>query len=149
MNQPHLSENELQQFALEQQHADHKLAAHVQECSGCSTAIANYRAMFLAISAMEKPVFNFALEKQVLSQLPVLGTPKASFPWYSILIGGIAVAILAIPLLIMRNFFAGLFMGIPVIVLDIIVVTVLSIVVFQCREMLAAHRTKMRLLNYY
>ena len=69
MKQQHLSENELQQFALEQQPPDPKLAAHVHHCANCAAAIANYRAMFSALSTMENPAFNFALEKQVLARL--------------------------------------------------------------------------------
>lgn len=149
MKQEHLSENELQQFVLEQPEADHELAAHVHACVNCAAAVTNYRAMFTALSNMEKPVFNFDLEKQVLAQLPVSTTAKSGFPWSLLVISTIAVAILVIPIFVMRSFFINLFRSIPELVLYLIVTTVLTIVIFQCRELLASYRKKMRVLNYY
>jgi anti-sigma factor RsiW len=149
MKQEHLSENELQQFALEQQEANSELAAHVHECAKCSTAIANYQAMFAALSSMEKPVFDFDPEKQVLAQLPVSTTAKSGFPWSLLLLSTIAVTIIAITLFVMRSSFKNLFKGIPEMMLYIMVVTTLTIIIFQCREMLASYQKKMNLLRSY
>jgi anti-sigma factor RsiW len=149
MKQEHLSENELQQVALEQQETDYEGAAHVQECATCATAIANYRTMFAALSTMEKPVFNFDIKKQVLAQLPVSTTGKSRFPWSLLLLSAIVAAILAITLFVMSSFFKNLFKGIPEMILYIMVVTTVTIIIFQCREMLLSYREKMRRLNFY
>lgn len=149
MKQEHLSENELQQFALEQPEADHELATHVYACATCAAAVANYRAMFAALSTMEKPAFNFDLEKQVLAALPISTTPKAGFPWSLLVISTIAVALLAIPFFVMNSFFINLFRTIPAFILYLMVAIAFSIVILQCREILASYREKMRLLNLY
>jgi hypothetical protein len=149
MKQEHLSENELQQFALERQETDHEMAAHVHACAKCTTAIANYRVMFSALSTVEKPVFEFDIEKQVMAQLPVSTTAKSRFSWSSLLLCTIAVIIVAIPLFVMRSSFKELFSGIPDMILYLIVVTTLTIVIFQCSEMLTFYRKKMNVLKFY
>jgi anti-sigma factor RsiW len=149
MNQEHLPENDLQQFALAQPETFPELAAHVHTCVTCAAAVANYRAMFAALSTMEKPVFNFDLEKQVLAQLPVSTTAKRGFPWPLLLLGVIVVAILGITLFVMKSSFKNLFRNVPGPVLYLLVTTALTIVIFQCRELVASYREKMRLLNFY
>jgi hypothetical protein len=149
MKQEHLSENELQQFALVQQETDHELAAHVHACAKCAAAISNYRAMFSALSAVEKPVFDFDIEKQVLAQLAVSTTAKSRYSWPALLMYTIAVIIVAIPFFVMSSYFKNLFTGIPDMILYMIIVTTLTIVIFQCGEMLAAYRKKMNVLKFY
>ena len=150
MKQEHLSENELQQFVLDQQQADHELAAHVDTCTKCAAAIANYRAIFSALNALEIPVFNFDPGKLVLAQLPVsTTTKKSSFPWSLLLLSTIVVTILAITLFALNNFFINLFGNIPSLIFYLIITTALIIVILQCRELLVSYREKMRVLNFY
>lgn len=149
MNKRHLSEEELQQLALDPQHADPTWAAHIHNCPECSAAIANYRVIFSSLKTMEKPVFNFDVEKIVMAQLPAAKPSRQGAPWYSILMAMAAGIVFAIPLLVMNRFLIQLLKGIPVIILDIIIITALGIVIFQCGEILASYRKKMRLLNFY
>lgn len=149
MKQEHLTENELQQFVLEPQEANPEQAAHVAECAKCAAAIANYRLMFPALSTMEKPVFNFDAEKLVMATLPVSTTRKTGYPWFSIGISAASAAMVAIPLFIMRNYYTNMFTSIPATVIYLVAATTLTIIIFQCRELLTSYRQKMRLLNYY
>jgi anti-sigma factor RsiW len=148
MKQEHLSEIELQQLALEPFQTNHELAAHVHECAKCATDVSNYRAMFSALSTAEKPVFDFDIEKQVMAQLPVPTTRKTSFPWA---VAAIIVISLAVSITVFNidGFFASLFGSIPSPVIYLIVTTALTIVIFQCRELVASYRQKMRQLNFY
>lgn len=148
MTQEHLTENELQQFALEQQKAGPGLTAHIAVCATCSAAIANYRTMFSALSTMEKPVFNFDIEKQLMAELAVSTTRKKRFPWAAIWISALSVATVAIAVFKLRSYFTNIF-SIPAPVLYLVAATALTIVIFQCRELITNYRQKMRLLNYY
>jgi hypothetical protein len=149
MKQEHLTENELQQFVLEPQEAGAEQAAHVAECAKCTAVIANYRVMFTALGTMEKPAFNFDLEKQVMAKLSVSPIRKTGFPWLSIGISAAAVAMVAVPFFIMRNYFTNMFTSISAPVIYLVAATTLTIIIFQCRELLTSYRQKMRLLNYY
>ena len=148
MTQEHLSENELQQFAMEQQEADLEQAAHIAACATCSAAIANYRTMFAALTTLEKPVFNFDVEKQIMAELSVSTTRKTGYPWTTIGIGAFSVATVAIAIFKMKSYFTNMF-SIPAPVLYLVTATALTIVIFQCRELITNYRQKMRLLNYY
>jgi hypothetical protein len=149
MKQEHLTENELQQFVLEPQEANLEQATHVAECAKCTAGVANYRVMFTALGTMEKPAFNFDLEKQIMVQLSVSTTRKTGFPWFAIAISAASAAMVAIPLFIMRNYFTNMFTRIPATVIYLVAATTLTIIIFQCRELLISYREKMRLLNYY
>lgn len=147
MTQEHLTENELQQFAMALQ-ADREQAAHIAECAKCSAAITNYRTMFSALSTLEKPVFNFDIEKQIMAELSVSTTRKKHFPFTAIAISAISVATVAIAIFKMKSYFTNMF-SIPAPVLYLVTATALTIVIFQCRDLITNYRQKMRLLNYY
>lgn len=148
MKQEHLTENELQQFVLEPQEAGPEQTAHVAECAKCAAVAANYRVMFSALSNMEKPAFNFDLENQIMAQLSVSPTRKTGFSWFAIWIIAISAGMVAIPLFIMRRYFTNIF-SIPAPVVYMVAATTLTIIIFQCRELLTSYRQKIRLLNYY
>ncbi|HEY8898145.1 MAG TPA: hypothetical protein VIM79_25135 [Niastella sp.] len=149
MKQEHLTENELQQFVLEPLEAGPQQAAHVAECTKCAAVVANYRLMFTALNTMEKPAFNFDLEKQIMAALSVSPTRKNGFPWFAIGISAVSAAMVAIPLYIMRNYFTHMFTSIPAPVVYLVAATTLTIIIFQCRELFSSYRQKTRLLNYY
>lgn len=147
MTQEHLTEYEVQQYAMEQK-ADHEQAAHIAECAICSVAIANYRTMFTALSTLEKPVFNFDIEKQLMAELAVSTTRKKRFPYTAVGISALSVATVAIAIFKLRSYFTNMF-SIPAPVLYLVATTALTIAIFQCRELITNYRQKMRLLNYY
>lgn len=148
MKPEHLSEYELQQVALGLRTTDPTLAAHASECAVCAAAIASYQAMFAAISAMEKPAFAIDIETQILAKLPVVTPAKRRFSWW--LLPGVAAAgILGITLWVMSSYFKALFGGVDRMMLYLLVVTVLTITLLQCREMLVIYRKKMNLLKFY
>jgi hypothetical protein len=148
MKQEHLTENELQQYALQQHEADHQLAAHIMSCAKCSAIIANYQVMFSALSTMEKPVLHFDIEQQIMAALSVSPKRKRSISWPTIGLIIILITLVAIPGLIFRHYFSNIF-SISAPVLYLVVTTALTIVIFQCRELLTSYRQKMRLLNYH
>jgi hypothetical protein len=98
---------------------------------------------------MEKPVFNFDLEKQVMAALAVSTTRKTGFSWFAIGISAISLTIVTIAAFIMRSYFTNMFTSISAPVIYLVAAITLTIIIFQCRELLTSYRQKMRLLNYY
>ena len=148
MTQEHLTEYELQQFAMGQQEAGQEQAAHIAACATCSAAVANYRTMFTTLSTLEKPVFNFDIEKQLMAALSVSTARKTGFPWATIGISTLSVATVAIAVFKLRSYFTNMF-SIPAPVLYLVATIALTIAIFQCRELITNYRQKMQLLNHY
>lgn len=149
MKQEHLSDDELQQLALEQEVPGQQWEAHIQQCAKCATAIADYRAMFAALSAMEKPVLNLDMERQILSKLPVVTTAKRPASHLPMWLGIAAITMAGITVWVMGNYFKELLKGVDSMMLCLLVATAITITVLQCREMLATYRKKMELLKFY
>ncbi|NSL90986.1 hypothetical protein ECE50_029445 [Chitinophaga sp. Mgbs1] len=149
MNTHHLSEEALQQAAMEQPEAGSVREAHLEGCPSCRAAVAEYRAIFGALKTMEKPVFDFDVAQLVLEQLPQPQPAVRRFPWPVVLTGAAAVMGFAVPLLVLGRFLSSLFSGIPAMMLALIGVTAAGILLFLCRETVLNYREKMRLLNFY
>ncbi|MBO9611184.1 MAG: hypothetical protein J7619_00745 [Dyadobacter sp.] len=64
----HLSDMEIQQYALDTGSADN--ASHIAQCPHCSGRVAFYQKMVGSISAMPAEEFDFDLAKVVLTRLP-------------------------------------------------------------------------------
>lgn len=149
MNQEHLSENELQQWALGQNASDQQLAAHIQACPACAAAAANYQALFSALHAIEKPAFKLDIDTQIMAHLPVATTTRSAFPWLQLLLGAAAVAVLTITVLVMSSYLKEVFQGMDTMIFSLLMVVALTIALFQCREIWITHRRKMNQLKFY
>lgn len=67
----HLSDIEIQQYALGEAMLDTGLTKHIDQCAHCSGRAALYREMAIVIAATPEPVFDFELVPAILAKLPV------------------------------------------------------------------------------
>lgn len=67
----HLSDTEIQLYALDDGSQGHTVAAHIAHCAHCSGRAAWYQRMAGSISAIPGETFDFELAPAVLAQLPV------------------------------------------------------------------------------
>lgn len=70
MTDQHLSEEELQIVAMNEQIADADMTLHILGCALCQEQVAVYRSLLIDIHEQPAPVFDFDLETIVLQQLP-------------------------------------------------------------------------------
>ena len=89
MNQEHLSELEIQQFALDKSHCEKRITAHMASCDICSARAANYELMFSVVSVDPKPAFDFDLSAAVLARLPKTEPPVVGFYFLLIAVLGL------------------------------------------------------------
>ncbi|BAV07585.1 hypothetical protein SAMN05421788_10964 [Filimonas lacunae] len=156
MKQEHLTDKELQEWALGQAAMHGQQAAHVQACARCTAAVANYQALFSAIHAMEKPALEVDMAALVMAHLPVAtsqqsveAAAKRAFPRLQLLLAVAAITVVIVTLLVMSSYFKGLLQGVDHMLFSLLVVTVLTITLFQCRELWVLHRKKMNQLKFY
>ncbi len=67
----HLSDIEVQQFAVGEAMSDKDLTEHLDQCAHCSGRAALYREIAIVIAATPELVFDFDLAQAVLAKLPV------------------------------------------------------------------------------
>ena len=70
MTTRHLSETELQQYALDGAAAPKEYSEHIAVCENCRAEAMTYRSLFAAIKEQPEPAFDFDIAGLVLSQLP-------------------------------------------------------------------------------
>lgn len=81
MNTGHVSEMELQQYALEPSGCSTGTLEHMEACPRCRDEVAAYRLMFTGIGEQPKASFDFDLSAAVLSRLPrPVPIPRISSP---------------------------------------------------------------------
>ncbi|MGG7664344.1 hypothetical protein [Dyadobacter sp. BHUBP1] len=66
----HLTDIEIQQYALDARSSGIAAATHIAQCPHCSGRVAFYQKMVGGMSAMPAEAFDFDLAKTVLAQLP-------------------------------------------------------------------------------
>lgn len=73
----HLSDTEIQQFALDEHGTDQVMTAHVAYCAHCSGRVQFYQKMARSISVMPGETFDFELAPLVLAQVPARKSKQA------------------------------------------------------------------------
>src|SRR5215204_1670144 len=68
----HLTDDEVQQFVIDRQHCEVKIAEHIHTCKECKIKAEVYRSLITGIKQQPQPVFDFDLAAAVLTQLPVV-----------------------------------------------------------------------------
>ena len=66
----HLSEHELQQYALNKPDCDKNIIAHAESCKDCQANVQAYLQLFSVIREQPKPAFDFNLQELVLQKIP-------------------------------------------------------------------------------
>jgi hypothetical protein len=69
----HLTDDIIQQFALEAEFRDEISKAHIAACKHCQLRAESYRVLFTRVAEQSPAVFDFDISTLVLSQLPTAG----------------------------------------------------------------------------
>jgi len=146
MNKDHLSEEEIQQYALGTVTLNAK--EHIGSCAICEAKAANYRLIFSEMDQLSPPAFDFDVAGLVLTQLPQPETaPDKDERWFYLLIFA-ALASIGIPVYVYRVYFFKIFTGILPAAMYLVILVAVFILVFQGIEMFRKYQKQLNILNY-
>jgi hypothetical protein len=149
MTTKHLTDDDIQQYALNKATCEAGIVEHVQLCEPCKEKVTAYQLLFTSIKQQPVPVFDFDLAELVLTKLPQ-PKPKAVTETFWIYLPALAGILLAGGLLYMfREYITGLFTGITPLMIWLIVTAVLTILVILCIDMYKGYQKKMNSLDFY
>jgi hypothetical protein len=142
----HVSESDIQLYALTPDAVATTTAAHIEHCDHCLGAVASYQFIFDEIKEAPRPTFDFDLSGLILQQLPINNkTTAASLPiWFWICIP----LLVGIPLYIFQADLVRLFKGISIFVIYSIAAATLIILAFRIFEIYRRYQHKMNVLNF-
>jgi len=149
MKTEHLSEIEIQQFALDKANCEKNIIDHIALCQKCMVKAANYQLMFSGIKQDPKPVFDFDLAVLVLKQIPKTQTSVSSNFFFFYFLVAVTMGSIGIAGYIFRAYLSRIFTGILPIVMYLIIITAAAILVFQAIELYKKYQKKMQSLNSY
>lgn len=141
----HLSDEQVQEFALDRSACDERISAHVQLCELCSAKVEAYQLVITAIDDQPVPAFDFDISTAVLAQI---GKQQKSerYRWLYWLV---ALGILASSagIYLFWQYIAVLFTGINTLLIYMAVISGLLIMIAVIIDMFKAYRMKMTLLD--
>lgn len=143
----HVSDSDLQLYALTPDAVQEKTAGHIEHCDHCMAAVSIYQFIAGEIKEAPKPSFDFDLGSLVLQQLPLRESTssRGSFLiWAWICISMLIIA----PMYIFQANLAELFKGISVFVIYSLAAATLIILGFSIFEMYRKYQNKMNILNF-
>jgi hypothetical protein len=146
----HLTEEEIQLYALDSRSCAAAIGLHVHTCEDCKAKVTAYQLLFAGIEEQPAPAFDFNLADAVLAQLPLaVSSPKekAFNPFYFLIAGAVLLAGTAI--FLFDRYVPGLLITIVPLFLYLIVPTVIIMLVMLIMEMQKSYRKKMASLDFY
>jgi hypothetical protein len=144
----HLTEEEIQQYALDRSDCETKVIEHIHSCEECKLKAAAYQLLFTGIKEQPQPSFDFDLSELVLEQLrPSESKMPDSFLVY--LLSFVVILLAGTLLYIFRGYLLNLFVGITPLLIYLIVATAIIVLAALCVDMYKTYQRKMRQLDFY
>jgi len=145
----HLTDHEIQLYALGMTADKLMIVEHIGLCEECQTKVDIFQLMITGIQQQQTPAFDFNLSESVLAQLP---PPKKKLSIYNVinyLLVLIGILTTAAAVYIFRTYISGIFAGITSLVMYLILITVISLLSALSGEMYITYKKKMATLDHY
>lgn len=148
MTTKHLSEAEMQQFALGSENSNTQIIDHIQSCETCRVKADTYQLIFTQIKVQPKPVFDFNLTDLVMNQLPQR-KQETSFENIALYITAfVSILITGFAVYYFRPFLSNALTGITPIAAYLVITTLASLLIFLGIDMFSRYNRQMKILNF-
>lgn len=149
MKNQHLSDAEIQQYALQKSSCEKDILEHMQLCKNCMSKAEQYKALFSAIEKQEKPIFALNLSDLVLEQLPKRKQKVAHenlFIWTFVFISIFSIGTFSY---LFGEVILDMFIGIKTVLMGLMITTTATIFIFLTTDIYKKHLTQLQALNFY
>jgi hypothetical protein len=147
MKNKHLTDEEIQNYALDAGHCSESSAAHIQQCGHCRQQVRYYERLIEGIKTQPKELFNFDLSALVMEQL------SQSRPAYDTPLGYIMAVLMVMMAGVVGytfgNSLVGLFMLVQPLLIALVIITALGLMVFLGADMYNRYKAQMKSLSIY
>lgn len=148
MMNEHLTEEEIQRYALRADECPQTITEHVAVCEACMLRIKEYQVIFQAISEHPEPVFDFDLVAAVLERAePVKKSAKHNWLFWVLVL--LCALLTGAGTFIFRNYLLALYAGVTSFTLYLIITGAATLFVILCVDMYKSFQKKMRALELY
>lgn len=145
----HLTDDEVQQYVIDEQHGEMKIAEHVHFCEECRAKVEVYKLMITGIKERSQPAFDFDLSAVILNQLPApaLRTTNDKLLTWSFIF--ICTSLIGSVFWFFRGYLDSMFKGIGTISIYLIAISAITIIAGVFIEMFKRYQKEMKVLDLY
>jgi hypothetical protein len=143
----HLTDDEVQQYAVDKSNCEKRISEHIHVCEECRSKVEIYQLLITGIKQQPQPAFDFDLSKMVLQQLPSSKTSIANnnaLIWIFCFMG---LAFLGGSIYLFISYF-DLFEGIKTIFIYLIAITAITVLVYLIIDMYKKYQKEMKVLDF-
>ena len=144
----HLTDDEVQQYAVDKSDCEERMVEHIHLCEECRSKVEVYQSLITGIKQQPLQAFDFDLSKMVLQQLPSPETTVANDKALSWIFGFMGLAFLGGAIYLFQSYF-DLFEGIKTMFIYLIVITAITVLVYLLIDLYKKYRKEMKVLDLY
>ena len=144
----HLTDDELQQYAIDKPNCERRIAEHIHVCEECKSKVEVYQLLVTEIKLQPQPAFDFDLSELVLQELPSPASKISNNKLLVWLFVSTGIAFLGGAIYYFQNYF-DLFEGLKTIFIYLIAITAVTVLVCLFIDMYKKYRQGMKALDLY
>jgi len=144
----HLTDDEVQQIAVDKSNCEKRIAEHIHLCEECRSKVEVYQLLIAGIKQQPQPAFDFDLSKMVLQQLPSAVSKVSTDKLLVWLFVSTGIIFIGGGLYFFQSYF-DLFEGIRTIFIYLIAITAVTVLAYLFADMYKKYRHGMKVLDLY
>ena len=144
----HLTDDEVQQYAIDKRGCEKGIAEHIHLCEECRSKVEVYQLLITEIKQQSQPAFDFDLSKMVLRQLPSPKTTIANDKALAWIFCFMGIAFLGGAIYFFQSYF-DLFESMRTIFIYLIVITAVTVLAYLFIDMYKKYKHGMKVLDLY
>ena len=144
----HLTDDEVQQYAVDKSNCEKRIVEHIHLCEECRSKVDVYQLLITGIKHQPQPSFDFDLSKMVLEQLPSPKTTIANDNALILIFGFMGIAFLGGAIYLFQNYF-DFFEDIKTIFIYLIAITAITVLVYLVIDLYKKYQKEMKVLDLY
>ena len=147
MKNTHLTDEQIQQYALDATNSPETWTEHIGHCAHCQQQVRAYQILFEGIEVQEKAVFDFDLAELVMEQLPQ-PKPVQDKP-FMYAVAAVVVLMIGVVGYMFGNSLVGLFSYLQPVLVGLVMIASSGVMVFLGMDMYQRYKAQMKALNFY
>ena len=144
----HLTDDEVQQYAVDKSNCEKRIVDHIHLCEECRSKVEVYQLLITGIKQQSQPAFDFDLSKMVLQQIPSPKTSTANDNALIWIFSFMAIAFLGGAIYFFQSYF-DLFESMRTIFIYLIVITAVTVLAYLFIDMYKKYKHGMKVLDLY
>src|SRR5689334_20495817 len=148
MMNEHLTEQEIQRYALNAEECGGGITTHVEACAECSTRVKEYLVIFRGLEEQPPPSFDFDLATAVMERVENVKRVK-KYQWGSYAVIFVCVVVIVAAIFVFRDKLMILYSGVASFVLYLVITGAISLLAVLCLDMYKNFQKKTHSLDMY